>query len=106
VIKDLEFSTFFPFITSNKICVIDFYAEWCVPCQRMMKILPRLDESIKDVASIGKIDTDKEVDLKGMFEVKKIPTFIFFKDGKEISRCEGRIMTLAEIEETVRRLTK
>lgn len=106
MIDELRFQSFFPFISENKICVIDFWAEWCAPCQRMLKILPRLEESIKDVAAIGKVNTDQDGHLKSLYEVTKIPTFIFFKDGKEVSRSEGKIMTLAEIEETVRSLTK
>jgi thioredoxin 1 len=100
MITDLTTASLFCFISENPLVVVDFYANWCQPCRRMMKILPRLAEQLDNVAKIGKIDVDVEKEAKESFSVKKIPTFIFFKNGQEVHRAEG-ILTLEEIKQKV-----
>lgn len=105
MITDLTLTNFFPFITGEGVAVVDFYAQWCEPCQRMMKILPRLAKELEGKGRIGKLDTDTERNLAKMYDVTKIPTFIFFVNGQEKYRVEGRVMTLVEIKEKVAELS-
>jgi thioredoxin 1 len=83
-------------INNNRIVLIDMYATWCSPCLQMLKLLPHVAEMVKDYAVIGKVDVDQNQTLKHRFEITKIPTFLFFKDGKEAYRFSG-VMRMAEI---------
>jgi thioredoxin 1 len=101
MIADLTTSTLLCFISEHPLVVVDWWAPWCPPCQRMLKILPRLAEELDNVAKIGKINTDVETEAKQLYAIKRIPTFSFFKDGQEVYREEGRILTLEEIKKKV-----
>jgi thioredoxin len=98
-------SDLFELISQNNgiIVVVDFYATWCNPCQQMLKIMPRLEEALGSSAIIAKVDYDQVRPLAELYNVKKIPTFIFLKDGQEVSRFEG-VKTLKEIEHIVKSL--
>ena len=98
---DLTKDTFKEYITESGLVLVDFYAKWCPPCQRFMQILPRLEEAIKDICVIGKVETDTEEQLAELYEIQYIPTFIVFKNGQEVTRWDG-IKTIAEIENILR----
>ncbi len=66
------------------IFVVDFYADWCGPCQMMGKVL----EAMTDL-NIIKVNTDTHEDLAQKFGVMSIPTLVFFKDGKEVKKEIG-----------------
>jgi HEAT repeat protein len=66
--------------------LIDFYASWCPPCQRMKPITTRL---VKEGLPLWEIDSDKYGDLTSHFDVKFVPTYILIKEGKEVSRGTG-----------------
>lgn len=71
-------------ITNSSLPVlIDFYADWCAPCRKMMPILEELSKEYSDTLKICKIDIDASSDLAAKFAIMTIPTFIIFKDGKK-----------------------
>ena len=88
----------FDVLTEDGTVVVDFYSNSCPPCVRMMKILPNLEEKLRDIAEIYKVNADENPELTEKFEVASVPTFIFFKEGKEVERFSG-VKTLAEIEQ-------
>ncbi len=64
-------------------CIIDFYADWCGPCQMVSPVLETLSKEYKDKIDIYKIDTDKENELAGAFGINTIPSIMFVpKKGK------------------------
>lgn len=79
-------------ITKSKTPVIvDFWAEWCMPCK---VISPLVDEIAKEFAGkikIGKVNVDDDAGLATELTVMNIPTLVFFKDGKEAGRIVGVI---------------
>ena len=81
-------------IDNKEECIVDFYAEWCGPCQMMM---PVMEEIAKD-HTVYKINTDEEGELAMSFGIMSIPCFIVFKDGKEYKRQVGAA-SKSEIEE-------
>ena len=76
----------------DKPCIIDFYADWCRPCQIAAPILEELAQEYAGQIDIYKIDTQKEQELAYVFGIQSIPAFLFCpKDGKpQMSAGIGR----------------
>lgn len=75
---------------SGSLMMVDFWATWCGPCQRLGPVIEQLAEDYegKNVV-IGKVDVDQEPGLAQRFGVMNIPTVIFFRDGHELERKVG-----------------
>lgn len=61
----------------NKPAIIDFYADWCGPCKKVAPIMSELAEKYKDDIVIYKINTDKEKELAGVFQIRSIPSILY-----------------------------
>ena len=75
---------------SNILILCDFYAVWCFPCRQIAPYLHQwaLNEYKNDVIFL-KIDADQNEILSKRLSIRTLPTFIFFKQGKEIERFSG-----------------
>lgn len=71
------------------ISLIDFWAEWCMPCQALLPVIEELGSQLEGVAKVGKVNCDENRQLVKEFRVMSIPTVIFFKDGEEVDRLVG-----------------
>lgn len=69
--------------------LVDFTADWCGPCKSMAPVLKQLKSELKDTISIIKINVDKNQSLSAQYQVQGVPTFIVFKQGKQIWRQSG-----------------
>ncbi len=61
----------------DKPAIIDFYADWCGPCQMVAPIFEELAEEYKDDIVIYKLDTEAEQELAAMFQIRSIPSILF-----------------------------
>ena len=84
-------------IEGKEECIVDFYAEWCGPCQMMIPVM----ESIGENYTVYKINTDDESDLAMSLGIMSIPCIISFKDGKEYKRHIG-VGSKSDIEELLK----
>jgi thioredoxin 1 len=76
-------------LKSDKPVLVDFWAEWCGPCQMMGPILDELAEEFKEKYKIGKLNVDESRETAQKYGVMSIPTFIIFKDGKDVKQLVG-----------------
>jgi len=78
-------------IENNKNVLIDFYADWCGPCQTLLPTVHKLAEEFEGEVSIRKVNVDQNQELAAAFGVRSIPTLVQITDGKEISRIVGLV---------------
>ena len=69
--------------------MIDFYADWCAPCQMLDPIFAEVQEQLSGKAQFLKIDIDKNPAIASYFDVKSVPTLLIIKNGKEEWRMAG-----------------
>jgi thioredoxin 1 len=75
--------------TKNKVVLVDFWAEWCMPCRMMAPVLNDVAEELNGNAYVGKVNIEQYQSLAQKYQIRNIPTMILFKDGKEVSRIVG-----------------
>ena len=77
-------------INSNSTVIVDFFAEWCMPCVMMAPVLEEMAGKFPKI-KFAKVNVDENRALSGKFGVSSIPTLVIFKDGKEVDRVTGGI---------------
>lgn len=76
-------------LKTDKLIVIDFWAEWCGPCKMVGPIIDQLAEEYKDKVVVGKVDVDNNDDATSKYSIRNIPTTIFIKDGEVVDKIVG-----------------
>lgn len=87
MILHLENANDFEKEVQGDLVIVDFYADWCGPCQMLAPVLEQLDGELP--VKIVKINTDFVPEIAKMFRVMSIPTLLLFKDGKFVKRDLG-----------------
>ena len=80
-----------PEIESGKPVVIDFWAEWCIPCKKIAPIVDELAEQYEGRVKIGKYNVEESSEVATEFGIRSIPTILFFRDGKLVDKNVGSI---------------
>ena len=83
--------SFYAALAEGKLMMVDFWANWCMPCRMLGPVIEQLAQDYEGKAVIGKVDVDEQGELAMRYGVMSIPTVIFFKDGKEIHREVGAL---------------
>jgi thioredoxin 1 len=91
-IPELTKNEFERFI-ANGISVIDFYADWYMPCLMLAPIFEESAEKFRKKVRFARVNVDDNNELAEKFKVISIPTIIFIKEGKEIHRITGMMQT-------------
>jgi thioredoxin 1 len=88
-------------IQSDKPVLVDFWAEWCVPCHMVSPVVEEIARDHAEALSVGKLNVDDNPETARRYGVMSIPTLIVFKDGQEKARvvgARGKDAILREIE--------
>lgn len=78
-------------INSQKTVVVEIFATWCPHCQRMMPVVEQVKELVGNRARIVQLDIDENQEAAQEADVQSVPTFIVYKDGKEVWRQSGEM---------------
>ena len=99
----LEQTDFNNIIDNNSNVLLDFYADWCGPCQTLLPTVHKLADELQDDVIIRKINVDDNIELASQFNIKSIPTLVFFKNGKPADRHTG-LITERNLRDKINRL--
>jgi thioredoxin 1 len=78
-------------ISSDKVTLIDLWAEWCGPCRMMTPIIEELATEYDGRAVIGKLNVDDNPNVPTEYSVRGIPTFLIFKNGELKDKVVGAV---------------
>ena len=77
------------FVAASKLSVVDFWASWCGPCMQMKPKFAKISDRFGKAANFYAVDVDAAKPVSQKHQVSSMPTFVFFKNGKEIDRFSG-----------------
>ena len=76
-------------LNSDKLVLLDFYADWCGPCKMLAPVVHEIAEENAGTIKVGKINVDEQMELAMHFQVSSIPMLVVFKDGKAVAKSVG-----------------
>lgn len=89
MLMQLSESSFKDFVKSNRIAVVDFWAEWCGPCKVMEPIIASLSNELAGSVAFGAVNVDQHEQLALGQAIMSIPTMIVYSGGIEVDRIIG-----------------
>ena len=78
-------------LKSDKLTLVDFWAEWCGPCKMIAPSLEELANDYKDSIDVAKLNVDENPTTASSFSIRSIPTLLIFKDGSPVSQIVGAV---------------
>ena len=76
-------------IANHGLVMVDFWAEWCGPCQAIAPLLEELAEASEGRVTLMKVNVDAEPRLAARYNIRSIPTILFVKEGQVVDRVVG-----------------
>jgi len=76
-------------ISSDKLTVVDFWAEWCGPCRAIGPVIEELSKEYDGKINVGKVNVDHNPQLSVNYGITSIPAILFIKNGKVVDKLVG-----------------
>jgi len=76
-------------LDSDKLTMIDFWAEWCGPCRAIGPMVEELSKEYDGKVNVGKVNVDQNPELSVNYGITSIPAILFVKDGKVVDKLVG-----------------
>jgi thioredoxin 1 len=86
------------------LALVDFWAVWCGPCQMVAPIVEQLAQEYDGKLKVAKVDVDQNQRVTMQFNVRSIPSILFFKDGKHVDTVVGAVPKAYLVEKIARHL--
>lgn len=87
ILTDDNFET--EVLKANLPVLVDFFAEWCGPCQMQGPIVEELAKELKDKVKVVKVDVDKAQQTSQKYGIMSVPTLVLFKKGQIVKQMAG-----------------
>lgn len=78
-------------LKSDKLTVIDFWAEWCGPCRAIGPVIEELSKEYSGKVNIGKVNVDLNPSVSMNYGITSIPAILFIKGGKVVDKQIGAV---------------
>jgi thioredoxin 1 len=78
-------------LKSDKLTVVDFWAEWCGPCRAIGPVVEELATQYAGQVNIGKLNVDNNANVSTNFGITSIPAILFFKNGQVVDKQIGAV---------------
>lgn len=76
-------------LSSDKLTVVDFWAEWCGPCRAIAPVIDELSNEYASKVNIGKVNVDNNPSISMNYGITSIPAILFFKGGQVVDKLVG-----------------
>ena len=87
----LDSSSFEKFINTDLPVVVDFWADWCMPCRIMAPVMEELAQAYAGKAQFGKVNVDENPQIASRYGIMSIPHFLIFKNGTRVEKIVGAV---------------
>ena len=87
----LTSASFDNFLNTDKPVLIDFWADWCMPCRMMAPVMEDLAKAYAGKALFGKVNVDNNPQIAGRYGIMSIPHFLIFKNGTKVEKIVGAV---------------
>jgi thioredoxin 1 len=76
-------------VLKQGLVLVDFWADWCVPCRMQSPILEKVALEMGDKVTIAKLNVDKFKSIASRYGVRSIPTMLVFRNGRMVKQFVG-----------------
>ena len=87
----LDSSSFDNLLNTNLPVLVDFWADWCMPCRMMAPVMEELAQAYAERALFGKVNVDENPQIASRYGIMSIPHFLIFKNGTRVEKIVGAV---------------